>query len=75
MYHFIDTALSFPVVIFSLLLAITMIYWLMVCLGILDSGPVDIDMQAVSAFDSASVESGKGWLPVSVSPACLLPSS
>ncbi|WKW32102.1 hypothetical protein KIH13_26840 [Pseudomonas viridiflava] len=60
MYHFIDTALSFPVVIFSLLLAITMIYWLMVCLGILDSGPVDIDMQAVSAFDSASVESGKG---------------
>ncbi|WP_122421442.1 hypothetical protein [Pseudomonas viridiflava] len=64
MYHFIETALSFPVVIFSLLLAITMIYWLMVCLGILDSGPVDIDMQAVSAFDSASAsasaESGKG---------------
>lgn len=60
MYHFIETALSFPVVIFSLLLAITVFYWLMVCLGVLDGGSADIDMQAVSAFDSASAESGKG---------------
>ncbi|MBP0946386.1 hypothetical protein V2J59_19135 [Pseudomonas alliivorans] len=60
MYHFIETALSFPVVIFSLLLAITVFYWLMVCLGVLDGGSADIDMQAVSALDSASAESGKG---------------
>lgn len=62
MNRFIETALSFPVVIFSLLLAISMVYWLLVCCGILGDGSVDIDMQGVSACDHATARSGKGLL-------------
>ena len=60
MTRFIETALSFPVVIFSLLVAIVLVYWLLVCFGLLDDGAANIDMQAVSAYDRASVEAGRG---------------
>lgn len=60
MYNFLETVLSFPVVLFSMGLALTSIYWLLVCCGILDSEPVDIDVQALSAYDKATAEAGKG---------------
>lgn len=58
MYVFLDVALSFPVVIFSFALSLVVIYWLLVCSGILDSEPLDIDMHAASAYDQATTLTG-----------------
>ncbi|MCR8720831.1 hypothetical protein N027_20815 [Pseudomonas syringae USA007] len=63
MSRFFEITLSFPVVIFSLLLAIVSVYWLMVCLGVVGIEPVEIDIQAVSAYDSGNDEFGEGLFP------------
>ena len=60
MYRFLEMTLSFPVVIFSLGLALTFIYWLLVGTGILDTELGEIDVQAISASEKAAAEAGKG---------------
>lgn len=56
MYQFMELTLSFPVVIFSLFLALTIIYWSLVCCGVLDIEPVEIHLQTVWAYDQASAD-------------------
>lgn len=51
MLVFLETTLSFPTSLFSLLLALVTIYWMLVCVGIFDLEPIEIDMQAVTAAD------------------------
>jgi hypothetical protein len=60
MYRFVELALSFPVVIFSLLLSLAGIYWLLVCCGIFDTDPVELDIEAISAYEKSLADSGKG---------------
>lgn len=60
MYVFLDVALSFPVVIFSFGLSLAVIYWLLVCSGVLHSEPLDIDIHALSAYDQATRQTGLG---------------
>lgn len=51
MLVFLERSLAFPAVLFSLLLAFVSLYWLLVCLGLFDLEPVEIDMQAITAAD------------------------
>lgn len=51
MLVFLETTLSFPTSLFSLLLALVTFYWTLVCIGIFDLEPIEIDMQAVTAAD------------------------
>lgn len=60
MYRFLELALSFPVVIFSLLLSLAAIYWLLVCCGVFDTGPVELDIEAITAYEKALAESDEG---------------
>jgi hypothetical protein len=57
MGEFVDAALSFPAVIFSVLLVVVVIYWLLVLIGTLDIEIGDLDL------DDAS---GLGGVPVTV---------
>ena len=51
---FVQTALSFPTVLFSFLLCLAMLYWCVAALGILE---VDLlDIEADSALDSVQPE-------------------
>lgn len=47
---FLQTALSFPVVLFSFLLCLAIVYWLSVAMGVLEVDLLDIDMN--SAFEA-----------------------
>lgn len=60
MYRFLELALSFPVVIFSLLLSLAGIYWLLVCCGVFDTDPVEIDIEAISAYEKNLADSDNG---------------
>ncbi|RRV05990.1 hypothetical protein EGJ27_14990 [Pseudomonas sp. v388] len=60
MDRFLEVTFSFPVVVFSLGLALAFIYWLLVCTGMLDTESVEIDLQAVSACDKAAADAEKG---------------
>lgn len=57
---FVQTALSFPTVLFSFLLCLAMLYWCVAALGILE---VDLlDIEADSALDSVQPEGLAGLL-------------
>jgi hypothetical protein len=57
MGEFVDAALSFPAVIFSVLLAVVVVYWLLVLLGTLDIEVGDIDLGG---------DIGLGGVPVTI---------
>jgi hypothetical protein len=67
MHDFIDAALSFPAAVFSVLLAVVVIYWLMVLIGTLDVELGDLDLAdgiglgGVPATISFSVLTVIGW--------------
>jgi hypothetical protein len=57
MGEFVDAALSFPAAIFSVLLAVVVVYWLLVLLGTLDIEVGDIDLGG---------DIGLGGVPVTI---------
>jgi len=67
MGDFVDAALSFPAALFSVLLAIVVIYWLLVLIGTLDVEIGDLDLAdgiglgGVPATVTASVLAVVGW--------------
>lgn len=78
MGEFVDAALSFPAVLFSVLLVVVVVYWLLVVLGTLDfdlaGGDVDLDTDTdTDGGDGDFLDGiGLGGVPVTVTLSVLI---
>lgn len=59
MDQFLDIALSFPTVVFTVLLAAVLLYWILVALGLLDMDWLDLDFE-VDGIDGLDAVDGAG---------------
>jgi len=70
MTEFLTVTLGFPTIIFSILLAVVMVYWLLAIIGLVDWGEsIDIDMDApgeVGLIASYVVAFGLSGVPFSI---------
>ncbi|MEJ6475142.1 OB-fold-containig protein [Pseudoalteromonas piscicida] len=67
--EFLNTAFTFPTVIFSTLLIIVLLFWLIALLGLADLDMLegDVDIEAESASSSSYWELAFGGVPLSIS--------